>query len=149
MTDPWFKDGLNLGWGVEVLMFIVFGTYIINTLVGLIASFKPQVLLYSFFKNKLFLRIFYFIELLVFPLACWEVKEDIRINFFPKEPGIVTRILDNLLQEDDKGLVQINRIGAVNLSLFMLCSLLFIIFFWKHYNLMKLKYNSKTMEGPI
>ena len=148
-ADSWFKDGLELGLAVEVFMFLIFATYIVNTFSGLIVSFKPQLLFYDWFKNKLFLRIFYVIELLVFPLACWEAIEDIRIFFFPKEPGIVTKILDTLFQEDDKVLAQINRMGAINLSLFLICSLLFIIFFWKYYNMMKRKYNSKTVKNFI
>lgn len=128
----WFKGGLDLGWEVDALMILLCTIYIANSIVGLAVSFKPKLLLNFFSKRKILLVSLFIGEVLAFPLLLWGAVDSLRLSFRSRE-GIITKVLDTLFNEENKGLLVVSKIGAINQLLIAVCSFLFIIFFWRFY----------------
>ena len=141
----WFKDGLDFGWEVDALIILLCTIYIANSIVSLAVSFKPKLLVNFFSKRKILLVSLVIGELLVFPLLLLGAIDSLRLSFRSRE-GIVTKVLDTLFQEENKGLLVVNKIEAINQLLIAVCSFLFIIFFWRFY--LQRKKQNEVVPGP-
>jgi len=129
-------DGIKIEmpWWTVPLAILIFASFSINTLSALAISFKPTILAGPFFRNKIFLMIFYITELLLVPFYFDRLYKKVRNDFFPenRDYGIIGKILSPLFPPNEKAHF-IEQLQAINFCLLFLCIFLFLLLFWKCY----------------
>ena len=99
-------DGMkiDLPWWTFPVAILVLASFSINTLSALAISFKPSILTGSFFRNRVFVMIFYITELLLVPFYFSRLYEEVTDEFFPmkRDYGIIGKILSPLFPPNEK-----------------------------------------------
>lgn len=147
---PGFSGGigidLDIEWWQYLLGYMIVISYPANTIISLLISFKPKWVFTGFLKRKIILQIFYIAELIIIPFFIYIAVQRIQDIFFPPESEssyYLTHILKLVFPGD--GISIYEKLEVINMGILVLCSLLFIVFFWNFYKARKKTYSEAAI----
>jgi hypothetical protein len=131
----WFEGGFDIRfeWWQVAVMYLMLISYPVNTLVSLAISFKYRIIFSRYFRDKIILIMFYVAEAILIPFYIYFGVMRVNETFSEKSPGILDRILGPLFPKNERAEI-IEKLQVLNFVLLAVCSLVFIVFFWKFYN---------------
>jgi hypothetical protein len=136
-------EGFDLDIGISsweyLLIYTVVIIFFVNTVLSLVVAFVPVKSESNFWKFLSLIRFCYIIELLFLPFLIYISATHIQEEFFPAEKSLLGDVLGIVFSDGRSKWKSYEDWDAVNYSVLALCSLAFVILFWKCYRGKRLK----------
>jgi hypothetical protein len=139
-----FDIDLNIDFHISfweyLFMYSLLIAFPLNTIINLLVAFKPRWSMPALFKWKPLFVFLYVIELLVLPVFIYLCIDRLQDVFPPKSDTYFGQALDFL--SPGNGMNKYEEYLVFDLCVLALCSLVFVLFFWKVYRAIKKSYSA-------
>ncbi len=139
--DGLFKDGIQIefAWYEVVLMFLIPVSFLVNSAIALLVSFRPFIWNSWFLKRKWCAIIFYWLEFAYLIWFFFLIYEDIKDRLFPEDYGLIGDVLKRIFPGQNPSTILIENLQLGNQCLLYLCSITFILLFWRIYRMRRMQ----------